>query len=117
MPDDMAMETGACLGIPGLTAAHAVLGGGDVAGMMVLSLTGYFSIPKGEGDMRMVYDATKCKLNDALWAPSFWLPTAPASRRNTPCTASKNDTDAWMVNDAELNSDNDDDSNCAAECR
>ena len=33
MPDDMAMETGACMGIPGLTAAHAVLGGGDVAGM------------------------------------------------------------------------------------
>ena len=41
---------------------------------LVLSLTGYFSIPKGEGDIRMVYDATKCKLNDALWAPNFWLP-------------------------------------------
>ena len=41
---------------------------------LVLSLTGYFSIPKGEGDICMVYDATKCKLNDALWAPNFWLP-------------------------------------------
>ena len=45
-----------------------------LAPKLVLSLTGYFSIPKGEGDIRMVYDATKCKLNDALWAPNFWLP-------------------------------------------
>ena len=31
LPDDVSLETGATLGIPGLTAAHAVFGGGDVA--------------------------------------------------------------------------------------
>jgi len=44
MPDDMSMETGACLGIPGLTAAHAVLGGGDVAGMTLLISGGAGSV-------------------------------------------------------------------------
>ena len=41
----------------------------------VQSLTGFFAVPKGEDDIRMVYDATKCGLNDALWAPNFALPT------------------------------------------
>ena len=41
----------------------------------VLSLTGFFAVPKGSDDIRMVYDATKCGLNDALWAPNFSLPT------------------------------------------
>lgn len=36
MPDDVTMETGAILGIPGLTACHTVFGGGDVAGKTVL---------------------------------------------------------------------------------
>ncbi|MCM2563890.1 NADPH:quinone reductase [Lutimaribacter sp. EGI FJ00015] len=35
-PDWISAETGATLGIPGLTAAHAVLGGGDVAGKTLL---------------------------------------------------------------------------------
>ena len=37
----------------------------------VKSLTGYFAVPKAETDIRVVYDATKCGLNDALWAPNF----------------------------------------------
>jgi len=37
----------------------------------VKSLTSYFSAPKGEGDICMVYDGTKCGLNDVLWVPSF----------------------------------------------
>ena len=41
----------------------------------VKSWTGFFAVPKGEGDIRMVYDATKCGLNAALWNPSFGLPT------------------------------------------
>ena len=41
----------------------------------VHSLTSYFCVPKGENDIRMVYDLTACGLNDALWAPTFWLPT------------------------------------------
>ncbi len=36
LPDDVTMETGAILGIPGLTACHTVFGGGDVAGKTVL---------------------------------------------------------------------------------
>lgn len=41
----------------------------------VLSLTSYFCVPKGSEDIRMVYDGTKCGLNDQLWAPWFALPT------------------------------------------
>ena len=41
----------------------------------VKSLTGFFAVPKADTDIRVVYDATKCGLNDALWAPNFWLPT------------------------------------------
>ena len=41
----------------------------------VVSLTGFFAVPKGESDIRLVYDATKCGFNDKIWAPSFLLPT------------------------------------------
>ena len=41
----------------------------------VRSLTSFFSVPKGDGDVRMVYDATKSGLNAQLWAPWFLLPT------------------------------------------
>ena len=46
-----------------------------VAPGKVLSLTGYFCVPKGPTDIRMVYDATKCALNEILWTPNFVLPT------------------------------------------
>lgn len=36
LPDSVSMETGAILGIPGLTAAHAVFGGGDITGTTIL---------------------------------------------------------------------------------
>ena len=36
MPDDMSFDTGASMGIPGLTAAHAVFGGGDISGQSIL---------------------------------------------------------------------------------
>ena len=35
----------------------------------------YFAVPKGEDDIRLVYDATANGLNDCVWSPSFWLPT------------------------------------------
>ena len=41
----------------------------------VKSLTGYFAVPKGPEDIRMVYDGTKSGLNDVLWAPNFMLPS------------------------------------------
>jgi hypothetical protein len=44
----------------------------------VKSLTKYFAVPKGEGDIRMVYDATISGLNDSLWAPTFVLPGTEA---------------------------------------
>ncbi|RKF17174.1 NADPH:quinone reductase [Roseovarius spongiae] len=36
LPDGVSLEVGATLGIPGLTAAHTVFGGGDVAGRTLL---------------------------------------------------------------------------------
>lgn len=36
LPDGVSPETGATLGIPGLTAAHTVYGGGDIAGQTLL---------------------------------------------------------------------------------
>jgi len=42
----------------------------------VKSLTSYFLQPKGEDDVRLVYDATRSGLNKQLWAPSFHLPTS-----------------------------------------
>ncbi len=35
----------------------------------------YFAVPKGEDDICMVYNATANKLNEAVWVPTFWLPT------------------------------------------
>lgn len=46
-----------------------------VAKGKVLSLTSYFSVPKGDSDVRMVYDATRSNLNACLWAPNFGMPT------------------------------------------
>ena len=37
-----------------------------------------FDVPKGESDIRMVYDGTKSGLNQSLWSPWFRLPTAEA---------------------------------------
>ncbi|MEP5728084.1 MAG: NADPH:quinone reductase [Sulfitobacter sp.] len=36
LPDEVSLETGAILGIPGLTAAQAVFGGGDISGQTVM---------------------------------------------------------------------------------
>jgi hypothetical protein len=41
----------------------------------VKSLTSYFSVPKGEEDIRMVYDGIVSGLNDSIWVPRFILPT------------------------------------------
>ncbi len=47
----------------------------------VLSLTSFFAVPKGDGDVRLVYDATKSGLNAQLWAPWFLLPTVESHLR------------------------------------
>jgi hypothetical protein len=41
----------------------------------VTSLVNYFAVPKGDADVRSVFDGTKSGLNAVLWAPSFCLPT------------------------------------------
>ena len=41
----------------------------------VNSLTGFFAAPKGTDDIHIVYNATACGLNNALWSPNFFLPT------------------------------------------
>ena len=40
-----------------------------------------FHVPKGETDIRMVYDGTKSGLNDALYSPWFALPTVDTMTR------------------------------------
>jgi len=47
----------------------------------VQSLTGYFGVPKGPSDVRMVYDASRSGLNNALWSPNFGLPTVESLLR------------------------------------
>lgn len=47
----------------------------------VKSLTSYFAVPKGESNIRMVYDGTKSGLNEAKWAPWFSLPTIESHLR------------------------------------
>lgn len=41
----------------------------------VRSLVSFFTVPKGESDVRVVFDGTRSGLNAALWAPSFHLLT------------------------------------------
>lgn len=48
---------------------------GYIAPGTVKSLTSYISVPKGNNNIRMVYDGTKSGLNGSMWAPWFALPT------------------------------------------
>ena len=36
----------------------------------------YFAVPKGDSDIRVVFDGTSCGLNECLWSPNFFFPTA-----------------------------------------
>jgi len=42
----------------------------------VTSLINVFAVPKGDDDIRLVFDGTASGLNEILWAPWFYLPTA-----------------------------------------
>jgi hypothetical protein len=46
-----------------------------VAPGFVKSLTSFFSVPKGDDDVRMVYNGTVSGVNDCIWVPHFILPT------------------------------------------
>ena len=47
----------------------------------VSSVTSFFEVPKGDSDIRMVYNGTSSGLNDAVWAPWFSLPTVESHLR------------------------------------
>jgi hypothetical protein len=51
------------------------------SGLKLKSLIKYFAVPKGLDDIRIVYDATASGLNDAVWAPPFWLATVESLLR------------------------------------
>ena len=57
----------------------------------VNSLTGFFAVPKGEDDIRIVYNVTACDLNTALWAPNFALPMIDLVLTNS-------DSKTWFSN-------------------
>jgi hypothetical protein len=44
-------------------------------GIKVKLLIKYFAAPKGEDDIRIVYNPSANKLNDCVWVPTSWLPT------------------------------------------
>jgi hypothetical protein len=46
----------------------------------VQSLIHYFDVPKAD-DIRLVYNGRSCGLNQATWAPNFWLPSARSALR------------------------------------
>jgi hypothetical protein len=54
-----------------------------VSSGFVKSLTSFFAVPKGVGDIRGVYDATKSGLNKAIWAPNFCLPNIASVLHNS----------------------------------
>ena len=60
------------------------------SGINVKSLIKYFGVPKGEDDIRLVYDATANKLNKCVWVPTFWLPIIDTLVRAL-------DKDSWMT--------------------
>jgi len=45
-----------------------------IEGGFVKNLTRFFAVPKGEQDIRMVYDASVSGLNKCLWVPWFLAP-------------------------------------------
>jgi hypothetical protein len=47
----------------------------------IRSLMDFFEVEK-DSDIRLVYNGTSCGLNDALWAPNFWLPTPATAARS-----------------------------------
>jgi hypothetical protein len=59
-------------------------------GAKVKSMIKYFAVPKGEDDIRMVYDATANHLNECVWVPTFWLPTIDSLIRTV-------DRYSWMT--------------------
>jgi hypothetical protein len=45
---------------------------------VVESLTAFFAVPKGDDDIRLVYDGSVSGLNTSISVPRFFLPTIRA---------------------------------------
>eukprot|EP00980_Cylindrotheca_fusiformis_P021935 scaffold8770_cov167-Cylindrotheca_fusiformis.AAC.2 len=58
-----------------------------------ISQIDFFAVPKVVGpdgevlDVRLVFNGTSCGLNNALWAPGFWLPTPDTALRKLDFTS------------------------------
>ena len=50
----------------------------------------FFAVPKGNSDIRVVFDGTSSGLNETLWSPNFFLPSAKSA---TMCLC----FDTWMA--------------------
>jgi hypothetical protein len=61
-----------------------------MTGIKVKSLIKYFAVPKGEDDIRLIYNAMASKLNECVWVPTFWFPTVDLLVRAL-------DKDSWMT--------------------
>ena len=59
-----------------------VLAKGYIGEGAVVSMINCFAVPKGDDDIRLVYDGTKCGLNECLWAPNFFLPSVDSMLMN-----------------------------------
>jgi hypothetical protein len=68
----------------------------------VKSLTSFFSVPKGDDDVRMVYNGSKSGLNDLIWVPRFiLLPTMEIHLRGVEeetCMVADNDVGECFLN-------------------
>jgi hypothetical protein len=53
----------------------------------------FFAVPKGDSDVRVVFDGTSSGLNETLWCPNFYLPTARAAALNISYTSWMSDMD------------------------
>jgi hypothetical protein len=60
-------------------------------GVNVRSYIKYFAVPKGEDDIRIVYDATANQLNKCVRVPTLWLPTIDSFLRGL-------ENSSWMTN-------------------
>lgn len=64
--------------------------GASTSGVALKSWIRYFGVPKGEFDIRVVYDGTANGLNDSIFTPTFWLPTIDTLTRAL-------DSTSWMA--------------------
>ena len=48
----------------------------------IVNFIDYFAVPKGDEDIRVVFNGSSCGLNDSLWSQNFWLPTSKSLVRS-----------------------------------